>query len=75
VMKLPYVYASILLDGADIPFPHLIQGIEAKDVGMGLRVRAEWQPPAERRPTMEAIRWFTPTGEPDAPFESYKDHL
>jgi len=75
VMKLPYVYASILLDGSDIPFPHLIQGIEAKDVRMGLRVRAEWLPPAERKPTMEAIRWFVPTGEPDAPFDSYKDHL
>jgi uncharacterized OB-fold protein len=74
-MKLPYVYASVLLDGSDIPFPHLIQGIEAKDVRMGLRVKAEWVPPAERRPTMESIRWFTPTGEPDAPFEAYKDHL
>jgi uncharacterized OB-fold protein len=75
VMKLPYVYASILLDGSDIPFPHLIQGIEAKDVRMGLRVKAEWLPAAERKPTMEAIRWFTPTGEPDAPYDSYKDHL
>ncbi len=74
-MKLPYVYASVLLDGSDIPFPHLIQGIEAKDVRMGLRVRAEWVPAAELRPTMESIRWFVPTGEPDAPFEAYKDHL
>ena len=74
-MKLPYVYSSILLDGSDIPLPHLIQGIEAKDVRMGMRVKAEWVPPAERRPTMESIRWFVPTGEPDAPYESYKDHL
>ena len=75
VMKLPYVYAMILLDGADIAFPHLIQGIEAKDVRMGLRVKAEWVPPAERKPTLESIRWFVPTGEPDAPFDSYKVHL
>jgi uncharacterized OB-fold protein len=74
VMKLPYVYASILVDGADIPFPHLIQGIEAADVRMGLRVKAVWVPPAERRPTMESIRWFEPTGEADAPFDSYKEH-
>jgi uncharacterized OB-fold protein len=74
-MKLPYVYSSILLDGSDIPLPHLIQGIEAKDVRMGMRVKAEWVPPAERRPTMESIRWFVPTGEPDAPYESSKDHL
>jgi uncharacterized protein len=74
VMKLPYVYASILVDGADIPFPHLIQGIEAADVRMGLRVKALWVPPAERKPTMESIRWFEPAGEPDAPFDSYKEH-
>jgi uncharacterized OB-fold protein len=75
VMKLPYVYASILLDGADIPFPHLIQGLEAADVRIGLRVRAEWVPPAELRPTMESIRWFVPTGEPDAAYDTYKEHV
>jgi hypothetical protein len=73
-MKLPYVYGSILLDGSDIPMLHLITGIEAADVRMGLRVRAEWVPPAERKPTLESIRWFVPTGEADAPFESYKEH-
>lgn len=73
-MKLPYVYASILLDGADIPLLHLIQ-IPAPEARMGLRVKAEWAPPAERRPTLESIRWFVPTGEPDASFDSYKEHL
>jgi hypothetical protein len=75
VMKLPYVYASILLDGADIPFPHLVQGLPADQVRMGLRVQAEWAPPSERKPSLEAIRWFHPSGEPDAPFESYREHL
>jgi uncharacterized OB-fold protein len=74
VMKLPYVYASILADGADISFPHLIQGIEPGEVRMGLRVKAVWVPPAERKPTMESIRWFEPAGEPDAAFDSYKEH-
>ena len=37
---------------------------------MGMRVQAVWVPPSERRPTLESIRWFSPTGEPDAPFES-----
>jgi uncharacterized OB-fold protein len=73
-MKLPYVYASVLLDGADLPILHLIQ-IPAEQARMGVRVKAEWAPPAERRPTLESIRWFTPTGEPDAPFDSYKEHL
>jgi uncharacterized protein len=74
-MKLPYVYASIVLDGADVPIFHLVDGIDAKDARMGLRVRADWRPPAERKPTMEAIRAFVPTGEPDAEFDSYKEHL
>jgi uncharacterized OB-fold protein len=73
-MKLPYVYGSILLDGADLPLLHLVQA-PAEEVRMGMRVKAEWVPPAERKPTLESIRWFTPTGEPDAAFESYKEHL
>jgi uncharacterized protein len=73
-MKLPYVYASVLLDGADLPILHLIQ-IPAEQARMGLRVKAEWLPAAERRPTLESIRWFAPTDEPDAPFDAYKEHL
>jgi uncharacterized OB-fold protein len=72
-IALPYVYGSVLLDGADIAFPHLIQGVPAAEVRMGLRVRAEWA--AERAPTMESILGFSPTGEADAPFESYQEHL
>jgi uncharacterized OB-fold protein len=73
-MKLPYVYGSILLDGADLPLLHLIQ-VPVEDVRMGMRVKAEWLPPAERKPTLEAIRWFVPTGEADASYDSYKEHL
>jgi uncharacterized protein len=72
-IELPYVYGSVLLDGADIAFPHLIQGLPAADVRMGLRVRAEWA--AERQPTMESVLCFRPTGEPDAPFDAYEEHL
>ena len=73
VIKLPYVYGSVLLDGADIPFAHLIQGLPVEHVRMGLRVQAEWS--AEGQPTMESVLCFRPTGEPDAPFESYREHL
>jgi uncharacterized protein len=73
-MKLPYVYASVLLDGADIPMLHLVNA-PAHEARMGMRVRAEWVPAGERRPTLESIRWFSPTGQPDAPFESYQEHL
>ncbi len=72
-IALPYVYGSVLLDGADIPFPHLIQGLPVEHVRMGLRVRAEWA--EERAATMESILSFVPTGEPDAPFDSYAEHL
>jgi uncharacterized OB-fold protein len=73
-MKLPYVYASVVLDGADLPILHLIQ-IPAEEARMGLRVKAEWVPREELRPTLESIRWFVPTGEPDALFDAYKEHL
>jgi hypothetical protein len=71
----PYVAAAVILDGADIPIFHLIRGVAPDDVRMGLRVRAVWVPDAELSPTVESIKWFEPSGEPDAPYESYKEHL
>ena len=74
-LKPPYVAAYILLDGADIAFLHLVLGCDAKDVRMGMRVRAEWKPRDQWGTTLENIDHFRPTGEPDAPFESYAQHL
>jgi uncharacterized OB-fold protein len=74
-VPVPYVAASILLDGADIAFQHLILGCEPADVRMGLRVRAVWKPPEQWGTTSENIDHFEPTGEPDAPYESYAHHL
>jgi uncharacterized OB-fold protein len=74
-VKPPYASVSVLLDGADIPLFHLVQEIPTEDVRMGLRVEAVWAPREEWGPGMENIRHFRPTGESDAPFESYKDHL
>lgn len=71
----PYVSASILLDGADIPFFHMVREIEPEAVRMGLRVEAVWAPPEQRGPTVESIMHFRPSGEPDAPYESYREHL
>jgi uncharacterized OB-fold protein len=71
----PYVSASVLLDGADIPFLHLVGEIAPEDVRMGLRVEAVWVDPTERTASVESIRWFRPSGEPDAAYESYKEHL
>ena len=71
----PYVAAAVLLDGADIPFQHLILGCEPDQVRMGLRVRAVWKPRDQWGTTMENIDHFRPTGEPDAPYETYAHHL
>ena len=71
----PYVAAYILLDGADIAFLHLVLGCEAADVRMGMRVEAVWRPREEWGPTLQNIDHFRPTGEPDAPYESYAEHL
>jgi uncharacterized OB-fold protein len=74
-IKPPYVAAYVLLDGADIAFLHLILGCEASEVRMGMRVRAVWRPAAEWTTSMQNIEHFAPTGEPDAPFETYARHL
>jgi uncharacterized OB-fold protein len=74
-MEIPFLAASILLDGADIPMLHLIGDCELSDVRMGMRVKAIWRPEDEWDYTTENIKYFTPTGEPDAPFDSYKEHL
>ncbi len=46
-IKPPYVAAYVLLDGADIPFLHLILECDAADVRMGMRVQAKWRPREE----------------------------
>lgn len=71
----PYVSAYVLLDGADIAFLHLILGMDAADVRMGMRVKAVWKPRDEWGTTIENISHFEPTGEPDADFDTYKQHL
>ena len=71
----PYVAAAVLLDGADIPFQHLILGCDPDEVRMGMRVQAVWKPRDEWGTTMENIDHFRPTGEPDAPYETYAHHL
>ncbi len=74
-IKPPYVSAYVLLDGADIALQHLILDIPAEEVRMGLRVEAVWKPREEWGTTIENISHFRPTGEPDADYETYKQHL
>ncbi len=74
-IKPPYVVAYVLLDGADIPFLHMVTGIDAADVRMGMRVEAVWKPSEERDFGIDNIDYFRPTGEPDADYDTYKHHL
>jgi len=71
----PYVAAYVLLDGADIPFLHLVYEIDAAEVRMGMRVEAVWKPREQWHLGIDNIEYFRPTGEPDADYDSYKHHL
>ncbi|GEP38268.1 DNA-binding protein [Nocardioides psychrotolerans] len=71
----PYVSAYVLLDGADIALLHLILGVPADEVRMGTRVKAVWKPSEEWTYSLENIDHFAPTGDPDADYDTYKNHL
>ncbi len=74
-VELPYVAASVALDGADISIFALIQECKPEDVRMGMRVEAVWKPDGERQGDHEDILYFRPTGEPDAPPASFLNRL
>ncbi len=74
-LEIPYVAASVALDGADISIFALIQECTPEDVRMGMRVEAVWKPDGEREGSHEDILYFRPTGEPDAPQDSYIHRL
>lgn len=74
-IKPPYVAAYVLLDGADIPFLHLVSDVDAHQVRMGMRVEAVWKPRERWGLGIDNIEYFRPTGEPDADYDTYKHHL
>ncbi len=58
VTKPPYIYALIMLDGADVHLPHLIGEVEPEEVRTGMRVRAVWS--EDRKGTLHDIKYFRP---------------
>jgi uncharacterized protein len=74
-IEIPYICGQILLDGSNLSFMGLLQEIPIDEVRMGLRVEAVWVPPEELGPTMASVKYFRPTGEPDADYETYKEYL
>jgi uncharacterized OB-fold protein len=74
-LKLPYVAASVALDGAAHSMFSAVQECEPAAVRMGMRVEAVWKPDGEREGSFDDLLYFRPTGEPDAPPESYIHRL
>jgi hypothetical protein len=74
-LEIPYVAASVALDGADISMFALIQEVKVEEARMGMRVEAVWKPDGERQGSHEDILYFRPTGEPDAPLASFAHRL
>ncbi|MFJ2742335.1 Zn-ribbon domain-containing OB-fold protein [Streptomyces sp. NPDC087440] len=66
-IEVPYVYAHIALDGADLALHGRIAGIPYDQVRMGLRVEPVWTGDA-RYPDH-----YRPTGEPDADYDAFKE--
>ena len=74
-IEIPYVSATVLPDGADIGLFALISEVPYDQVRMGMRVEAVWVPDDELEPNLASIKYYRPTGEPDAPYESYREHI
>ncbi|MFJ3972544.1 Zn-ribbon domain-containing OB-fold protein [Streptomyces parvus] len=66
-IEVPYVYAHIALDGADLALHGRIAGIPYDQVRMGLRVEPVWSEGARH------VDHYRPTGEPDAHYDTYKE--
>ena len=69
----PYACAHVVLDGADVPLLHIVGDCDPDDVRIGMRVRAVWAD--ELQPTLASVRYFQPTGEPDADPAAYAEFL
>lgn len=63
--ELPFAWAWIQLNGADVPFAHLLGDVSFDDLEVGQRVEAVWVPDAELAPTWESIRHFRVVEGPD----------
>ncbi|MDJ0790069.1 MAG: Zn-ribbon domain-containing OB-fold protein [Myxococcota bacterium] len=71
----PFAAISVLLDGSDSTFMHVLSDCPLEEVRMGMRVEAVWIPKEEWTTSLKNITHFRPLDEPDAPYDSYKEHL
>lgn len=73
-LELPYITVNVLLDGADTILMHVLDA-KLEDVHMGLRVQAVWKPKEEWSTSTGNILYFRPIDQPDASYDSYKEHI
>ncbi len=73
-LPLPYITVNVLLDGADTILIHVLDA-KLEDVHMGMRVQAVWKPSSEWTTSTANILYFRAINEPDAKYESYKEHI
>jgi uncharacterized protein len=59
-VELPFAWARIRVDGADVSFPHVVTDAALDDLHVGQRVKAVWASEGERPASWEAIRHFRP---------------
>jgi uncharacterized OB-fold protein len=60
--EVPFAWAWIRLDDADVPFPHLLGEADLDALRVGQRVQAVWVDNEELAPTWASIRHFRPVG-------------
>ena len=62
-------------EGASVGYPPVAQDrLRLTEDGRVVpELKAKWAD--DLKPDHTAIEWFEPTGEPDAPYEHYKDNL
>jgi hypothetical protein len=71
----PYVSAWVKLDGADITSMFLIKEVDPTEARLGMRVEPVWADKDTWTKNLANIAYYRPTGEPDAPYEDYKDYV
>ncbi len=73
-LELPYIAANVVLDGSDTVLMHVLDA-NLEDVHMGMRVQAVWKPRQEWTTSTANIMYFRAIDEPEADYESYKEHI
>jgi uncharacterized protein len=74
-VELPYAAVEVLFDGADITGQFLFGGAPLEELRMGMRVRAVWVEGEDLEPGLSNITHVEPIDEPDAPYESFAEHV